>query len=257
MSLFDENCEIEREDINGHSLITLTLADDRYEKAVTQLSDVVPDHYIDPLSIAHALERLGKPAAAEKLRVKLPQTKNIRSGDLGEILATEYVNEHTDYIVPIKKLRWCDHREMAMRGDDVIGLRQLDDNLPLDFLKTEAKSRATASTKVLEEARAALDADESRPAPHALAFVADRLRESGAIGLADLIGEAHLKYGLKSGQLEHLLFLFSGSRASELQKHVLESYEGDIAQMAVTVRAKEHQAFVADVFEKVIDGLDD
>ena len=257
MSLFDENCEIEQEDVDGHSLTTLTLLDDRYDEAVNQLSGIVPDHYIDPLSIAHTLERLGKPAAAEKLRAKLPQTKKIRSGDLGEILATEYVSEHTDYTVPIKKLRWCDHREMAMRGDDVIGLRQQDDNPPLHFLKTEAKSRATASTQVLEEARAALDADESRPAPHALAFVADRLREIGDIELADLIDEVQWKCGIKKQQLEHLLFLFSGSHARQLQKNILENYGGDIAQKAATVRAKGHQAFVADVFEKVIDGLDD
>ena len=70
--------------------------------------------HIDPLSIAHALERLGiNSGLAEKLRVKLPQTKNIRSGDLGRMHWPRYVR-YTDYIVPIKKLRWCDLREMLI-----------------------------------------------------------------------------------------------------------------------------------------------
>ena len=181
----------------------------------------------------------------------------MRSGELGEILAAEYVDNHTNYSVPIRKLRWCDHREMAMRGDDVIGIRQAKGKSPLYFLKTEAKSRATASTQVLKEARDALDADEGKPAPHALAFVADRLREMGDVGLADLIDEAQWKHRIKKRQLEHLLFLFSGSHARKLQKKILKAYDGDISQMAVTVRAKDHQAFISDVFGEVLDGLDD
>lgn len=255
MSFFTDYCELAQEHMGNRELRTLTVIDGNAEAAVTQLADIVPNHYIDPLSIAHTLERLGKPAAAEKLRSKLPQTKKMRSGELGEILATEYVESHTDYSVPIKKLRWSDHREMAMRGDDVIGIKRSRGNTRLRFLKTEAKSRAVASTEVLEEARGALDADESKPAPHALAFVADRLREAGDIELADLIDEAQWKHGIAKRQLEHLLFLFSGSCARKLQKKILEDYQGDIPQIAVTVRAKDHQVFISDVFQKVVDGL--
>ena len=78
--------------------------------------------------MASTLERLGKPAAAEKLRIKLPQVTKIRSGDIGEILTTDYIDEETVFSVPIKKLRWKDHRNMAMRGDDVIGVLVNQDN---------------------------------------------------------------------------------------------------------------------------------
>ena len=44
---------------------------------------------------ARILERFGKTAAATLIREKLPDAKSIRSGDLGEILATEYISEHT------------------------------------------------------------------------------------------------------------------------------------------------------------------
>ena len=51
--------------------------------------------------------------------------RQIRSGDLGEIYATEWIDAHSGgYRAPIKRLRWKDHRNMAMRGDDVIGILQ-------------------------------------------------------------------------------------------------------------------------------------
>src|SRR5258708_1054311 len=57
------------------------------------------------------------------IRNKMPRPINMRSGDCGEILATEYIEQMTEYKVPIKRLRWKDDRDVAMRGDDVIALR--------------------------------------------------------------------------------------------------------------------------------------
>ena len=91
---------------------------------------------------------------------KLPTTKALRSGDLGEIYATEWIDAHSGgYHAPIKRLRWKDHRNMAMRGDDVIGIFQDADTKRLKFLKTEAKSRVTLTAQVLAEARAGLHKD--------------------------------------------------------------------------------------------------
>ena len=61
--------------------------------------------------------------------------------------------------LPIKRLRWKDHRNMAMRGDDVIAILQDAQTQRLHFLKTEAKSRAALTAQVLTEARAGLDKD--------------------------------------------------------------------------------------------------
>ena len=70
---------------------------------------VIPSHYAAEEQIARALARLGKPAAAALMEGKLPTTKNIRSGDLGEIYATEWIDSHSDgYHAPIKRLRWKD-----------------------------------------------------------------------------------------------------------------------------------------------------
>jgi hypothetical protein len=75
-----------------------------------------PGHYASEEHIARILDRLGKPAAAELVREKRLTTKSIRSGDIVEILATEYIDEKTDYEAPIEWLRRKDHRNMALRG---------------------------------------------------------------------------------------------------------------------------------------------
>jgi hypothetical protein len=129
---FDAWSKFDGTAINGHTLLVITSIVEKTTDAVEEIALCVPGHYLDPNSISHTLERLGKAAAAQKLRLKFPQTVKTRSGDLGEILATEYIEKHTQFSVPIKKLRWHDHREMAMRGDDVIGFK-LNDGRPFFF----------------------------------------------------------------------------------------------------------------------------
>lgn len=242
---------------NGNSLKILELRPEEFEGLVAKLVDVLPDYYIDPMSIASTLERLGKSAAAQKLRVKIPEVKNIRSGDIGEVFATDYIEESTDYSVPIRKLRWRDHRNMPMHGDDVIGILVNQEENIIRFLKAEAKGNRALSRKVIQEAQDELDHDEGLPSPHALAFVTERLREVGNHELSDLIEKAQLVDGINTNQVEHLLFTFTASNPATLQKEAFEAYGGSIIQGSVGFRVNGHQELVAAVFQGVIDGLDD
>jgi hypothetical protein len=88
--------------------------------AVQVTATAVPAHYAAEERIAGALAGLGKVAAAKMITDLLPQTPQIRSGDLGEIYATEWIDGHSGYRAPIKRLRWKDHRNMAMRGDAIL-----------------------------------------------------------------------------------------------------------------------------------------
>jgi hypothetical protein len=119
---FHEWCNATDEVVNGHDLKVLFGSHDGLAQASDAIAAIVPGHYASEEHVARALVRLGKREAARFIRQKLPESKSIRSGDLGEILATEYIAESTSYTVPIKRLRWKDHRNMAMRGDDVIGI---------------------------------------------------------------------------------------------------------------------------------------
>jgi hypothetical protein len=234
-----------------------TLKSDEFDNLKSALIGALPDHYIDPQSIAGTLARLGKYAAAQKLLTKIPEAKKIRSGDLGEVLATDYIEESTEYTVPIRKLRWRDHRNMAMRGDDVIGIAVDQQHQTIKFLKTEAKANKALSRKVLQEARDELDLDDGFPAPHALEFVSERLRETGNQVLSDLIEKVQLVDGIRENQVEHLLFTFTASNPATLQKESFDAYDGNIKQTSVGFRVTEHQELIAGVYQGVIDGLND
>lgn len=242
---------------NQHTLTILTLNADEFDPLVTGLVDLLPEFYIAPESIADILARLGKKAAAKKLRDKIPEVKKIRSGDIGEILATEYIEDSTDFQVPIRKLRWRDHRNMAMRGDDVIGIYVNPSDQTVRFLKTEAKSYKSLGTAVLSEARKELDNDNGLPSPHALGFVIDRLKDTGNSELADLLEKVQLVDGIKANQVEHLLFTFTASNPIPLQKVAFDAYIGNIQQTSVGFRVMDHQSLIKSVYEGVIGGLDD
>lgn len=160
MAQFNDWCLSVDEPIGNHFRRVMTGQAANLAAGVQATAAIVPGHYASEEQMARAFARLGKLEAAALIQGKLPTTKAIRSGDLGEIYATEWIDAHSGgYQAPIKRLRWKDHRNLAMRGDDVIGILQDAQTQRLQFLKTEAKSRAALTGQVLTEARAGLDKD--------------------------------------------------------------------------------------------------
>jgi hypothetical protein len=174
-----------------------------------------------------------------------------RSGDIGEILASSWVDEFTGYKKSVLKLRWADHREMAMRGDDIVAVCH-DPKVGARFLKGEVKSRASLGKKTVTDARAALLSSHGRPTPHALAFISDRLFETGETDLSDLIDKYSLKKRIKIDQLSHLMFMFTGNNPSALLAADLTAYTGKIPQQSIGLRVATHQNFIKQIFDKVI-----
>lgn len=256
LSITDKS-EASNENVQGHTFTIIELKPTEFDSLVSELVDILPSHYIAPESIADILFRLGKGAAAQKLRDKIPEVMNIRSGDVGEVITTDYIEEYTDFDVPIRKLRWRDHRDMAMRGDDVIGIHIDQTSQTIRFLKAEAKSYKALNRPVLNKARKELDNDEGLPAPHALAFIIDRLKELGNAQLADLLEKVQLVDGISANQVEHLLFTFTASNPATLQKEAFEAYDGTIKQTSVGFRVSGHQELIESVYHGISDGLDD
>src|SRR5215469_8862295 len=106
MIWFGDWCNVIRSQVGEHGLHILTARRVDLPFAQKSVAAAVPGHYLSEEHIARILEHFGKRAAATYIREKLPETKFIRSGDLGEILATEYIAEQTPFSVPIKRLRW-------------------------------------------------------------------------------------------------------------------------------------------------------
>lgn len=242
---------------NGnHEFLKLELQPKEFDSLVNGLIDLLPDHYLNPNSIAQTLEKLGKSAAAEKLRIRIPETKKTRSGDVGEVLATDYIEEQTDYIVPIRKLHWRDHRNMAMRGDDVIGIIVNPQNQALMFLKAEAKANQKISRDVLDKARKELDSDDGKPTPHALSFISERLIETGNSELGDLIEKALLVTGISKNQVKHLLFTVTKSNPLRLQKEAFDNYTGTIPQISIGVQVDAHQKLISSVYHGILKKIE-
>lgn len=124
------------------------------------LMERVRAHYDDPRHIADDIAELGFPGAAAILRERLPTDARTRSGEVGEILATEFVEHQTGFRIPVRRLRYKDGREMALRGDDFLGIEEVDGRLA--YLKGEAKSGQAMAAGVINAARARLNDDDGR-----------------------------------------------------------------------------------------------
>jgi hypothetical protein len=81
---------------------------------------------------------VGKAKTAKFIETSLPTSKSVRSGDLGEVLGVTYLAEFTEFKLHVKRLRWKDHRNMAMRGEDILAFA-VNDEGNLLVLKGEQK----------------------------------------------------------------------------------------------------------------------
>ena len=138
-----------------HKIGTLESHDD--QTGVELLSATLPNAYADTSALALVAERHGKSGVAAFLRDRVPTKQNARSGDVGEILATAYLDEDCGYVVGPSRLIDRDHQEWAMRGDDVLAAR-IDDDSGLHLVKAEAKSGVKLGEGTVKAARRALPA---------------------------------------------------------------------------------------------------
>lgn len=253
MVQFNDWCDSADTPLGNHHVRVMTGRPADAATGIQVTATAVPAHYAAEERIAAALARLGKATAAQMITDLLPQTPQIRSGDLGEIYATEWIDAHSGYRAPIKRLRWKDHRNMAMRGDDVIGMILDPATQRLRFLKTEAKSRIDLRAQTLEEARTGLDKDGGLPSSHALSFISARLMELGTDApLVDAIDEALYRNGIPPESVKHLLFTFSGNSPQALLTQALQAHPGPIGQWGIGLHVNGHAAFVGAVYDRVI-----
>lgn len=253
MANFYAWCDSVDSNVGRHFLQVLTARAADFDHGVQETAGVVPNHYASPENIAVAFEILGKNGVAGYVKEFLPISKQTRSGDIGEILATEWINTRSNgYIVPLNRLRWKDHRNLAMRGEDVIGIFTSPESQTLFFLKTEAKSRVKMNASTVTEARNNLNKEQGLPTPHALSFIATRLIEIGQPELGRAILRASLSQGIMPGHVRHLIFLLSGNASDGLLTNSMNAYQGNIEQMGVNVMVDRHGEFIAQIFETVI-----
>ncbi len=212
---------------------------------------VVRTHYVSPKIAAQRVADLGAPATAKVLRQLLPKTKTARSGDFGEVLATEIAEQTLGFIVPVRRLRWKDGRNMALRGDDIVGIRVDAKGNLLTLLKGESKSYAKLTNAVLEKAAEALDRDRGRPGRHAVLFIATRLRETEndeSAALATKLEEAVIA-GFSETAVEQFLFVVTATDPTALlMSHLKAGFKKKLPRHAVGVLISDHANFIKLLF---------
>lgn len=224
-----------------------------------ELVERVRSHYDKLEQIADDVERLGFPGASAILRERLPRTARERSGEMGEIIATEFIEHYTGFCVPVRRLRYKDGREMALRGDDYVGIDE-DEEERLLFLKGEAKSGHAVQKGVVADARERLSENNGRPTTISLLFVADRLLESDDDADKALGRRIRDEVALRTvppQRITHGLFALSGNNTEAILEADLEEADGAHNHLSAGFHVDGHQAFIAEVYEEAGDLGDD
>ena len=222
----------------------------------SDLAETIRSHYDRLERIAEDVKRLGYEVAGEILSAAMPQTAKGRSGDLGEILAAEFVEEEIGLRIPVRRLRYKDGRNMAMRGDDFIGAGYDGAGEKLWLLKGEAKSNKVLGKATVTSARKVLDRDNGRCTPDSLLFVANRLLESDDLDDNVLGRSLRDEVGLKSlraDRIHHMLFTVSGNGPHASLKVDLDAAGTNRDQYVVNVHVDDHQDFIAAMYLQAED----
>lgn len=237
--------------VGKHPLHLMTEKAGVRASALDDVRAVVRAHYVSPEIVAQRVADLGAPATAKILRELLPKTKTARSGDFGEVLATEVAEQTLGFTVPVRRLRWKDGRNMALRGDDIIGVRVDTSGKLVGLLKGESKSYAKLTDAVIEKAAEALDRDRGRPGRHAVLFIATRLRETGRDADAALAAQldAAVVASFRSSTVEQFLFtLTSIDPNTLLSSHLTGASKKKRPRHAVGVQIADHADFIKLLF---------
>lgn len=254
--LFKTWCQdtIEKKD-GQKKYVRLTEKQGGREAAFPELIERVRSHYKSLESIRQDIETLGFSDAAAVLKLLMPgaDDKKDKSGGLGEIIAVELVEEKLNYKVPIRKLHYKDHRSMAMRGDDFIGVTYTEQDNKLYLLKGEAKSAQNIGSDTIDAAREALEDYHGRCTPHSLLFVAERLLQSND-GNDKSIGRKLQKEAihgtLPKNRIGHFLFTLTGFPAKPAHLADFENADPERPQYIVNFRIADHSGFIDKVFDE-------
>jgi len=164
MSFIDEWLEEKQPNTAHRTLLIYEEKRGTRTRALKPICEAVKDHLIG----LDVLSNLGFPKAAVYLKNRLPTVKKVRSGDLGEIFATEFIAQKTKFRILLKRLRHKDDRNTSMRGDDVIGILTTAQRTLV--LKAEAKSQAALTNSTVTKAIEALKKNDGRPNPATLGY---------------------------------------------------------------------------------------
>lgn len=217
--------------------------DGERDEVLDLLVDVIVDHLVG-LKVIESLG--GFPKATHLLKNRVPIGSIARSGMFGEILAAIFLEQGTEYAVPVRRLRHRDTREQAMRGDDVLGFHVQGKHVKV--MKVEAKSRERLAAAALTEAREGLAKHEGRPNPETLAFLECHLRDANRDDEAEPITQLQ-RQSIRASNVCHLIFTLSGNDPTALLESNCHPVRKEIELRACGCRVNNHGNFIKAMFD--------
>ena len=178
------------------------------------LAAVVEPHYVEPSSFRSAA---GGDALARVLeaclpdRADTPNAKKDRAGDLGEMLAIEWLRrtKGNEWEVCCT-LRWKESIR-PRRGEDLIAVKW--GASPVGLMKGEAKAGCSISGQTVTEARERLNLDGGWPAPFTINFLATKLDKDGRVAEATRLFKERFENSPRPNDAgcAHFVFLLSAT----------------------------------------------
>ena len=247
MVKFEDWCNIDDKNVSYHRCVIITALDGKLEVGIDNVALVVPVHFN---AAADTFAELGKDEAAQTMRVMTSDESNIRLGNLGEIIATEWVNSDScEYFTPLR-FRNIQSPNVSPPGNDIIGFKKVDTYPNVNFLKGEVKSHKNMNSGTIASARSSLDKYGGSPAPPSILFTLNILRADAKKSalVEDIKNALSDNYFAPITYVSHLIFTFSSNAPEEYLKESLGSYSGSTKQIYVGLQVKDYQYFVDEIY---------
>lgn len=221
------------------------------------LAEVVFAHHNDPREFRRNLEALGYPEAARVID-RRPRDPNVRKGNLGEILASEYLRQCAHYQIPVYRLRYS-IQDSPMPGEDILAFRfGAPDGSGRELLVGESKVRDRYASNVVIEAHNQLVNYEHRPRPKSFLLIVHALREQGQDEESDRVLRFLDKFAPHQPTRRNLIFLVTGNEPRDPFGCIQALGSGNVIEnlTAVNVHISDLENFVNALFdyEVTIDG---
>ncbi len=206
---------------------------------IVRMGELVRDAVIDPATV----ERLGYEAGAIALRARLPKPGNVRIGDFGEIIASEFVRIVLGATVSYR-LRRKENVNVAMHGVDCIGVRLVDGRAI--FYKGESKVRDYLKGDALEEARYAVEADNGHLRAEDLVLVIDEQRRAGNAELEHAVASELV---LRSEHItRHIIFAAFATSTANCIGDLIAALNSENRTYLTTLKIDTLAQFIDDVY---------
>ena len=178
------------------------------------LSAAIVDHHTHRGRVARLLADLGYKETAAEIATRLPQSDRARKGNFGEVVASEHLCQRHGYAMPVFKLRFRDHQNLPMRGEDIVAFATAVNGTITKVCIGEAKTLVTFAGQTVISAHERLE-KTYRPTPETLHMIAEILYDRGNVELAHEMDLILQRLAAKAIERENWIFVITDNAPAD------------------------------------------